>query len=123
MLTTAGMASGMRPDACPPVVGHDESSPWSQTAAGCLVILVLILVQLEGFGHLSRTQWLPATVSRKLTHLGSGTVMTTALVLFPHNFWPSRLAVSLSLVVFMFTFPIDPVLKSCTHARKHTRCQ
>ena len=77
-----------------------------QTLSAVLVILFCIIGQLELFAILSKQQWLPSTVSRKLTHLGCGTAMTTALVLFPTNYWPARLAVSLSLVAFMYAFAI-----------------
>jgi len=90
--------------ACPPASAH--SAPALATAGGCLVILVAIVVQLELFGLLSRQRLLPAAFSRKLTHIGAGTAMTTALVLFPRNYWPARLAVSLSLVAFMLLFAV-----------------
>merc|ERR1719152_862568 len=83
-----------------------STSPLLATLGGCLVILLAIVVQLEVFGLLSRQQFLPAAFSRKLTHIGAGTAMTTALVLFPPNYWPARLAVSLSLVAFMLLFAI-----------------
>ena len=83
-----------------------SASPLLQTAGGCLVILLAIVVQLELFGFLSRRQLLPSAFSRKLTHIGAGTAMTTALVLFPQRYWPARLAVSLSLVAFMLLFAL-----------------
>lgn len=82
------------------------SSPRLQTVYAVLAILFSILAQLELFALLSRQRWLPSKVSRKLTHIGCGAVMTTALVLFPANYWPARLAVSLSLILFMFTFAV-----------------
>merc|ERR1719197_1538954 len=81
-------------------------SPALQTLVGCLVILLAIVLQLELFGLLSRKQLVPAAFSRKLTHIGAGTAMTTSLVLFPKNYWPARLAVSLSLVAFMLLFAV-----------------
>ena len=83
-----------------------HSSPLLQTGFGCLVILLAIVVQLELFGFLSRRQLMPSAFSRKLTHIGAGTAMTTALVLFPIDYWPARLAVSLSLVAFMLLFAL-----------------
>ena len=64
---------------CSPV-SPPSSNPLLQTAGGCLVILVAIVIQLELFGLLSRTQFIPAAFSRKLTHIGAGTAMTTSLV-------------------------------------------
>lgn len=81
-------------------------APLLQTACGCLIILLAIVVQLEIFGFLSRRQWLPSVFSRKLTHIGAGSAMTTALVFFPRQYWPARLAVSLSLVAFMLLFAL-----------------
>ena len=89
---------------CGPVV--KSTSPLLATLGGCLIILVAIVIQLELFGLLSRRQLIPSAFSRKLTHIGAGTAMTTALVVFPHRFWPARLAVSLSLVAFMLLFAI-----------------
>lgn len=80
--------------------------PLLQTLAGCLLILFAIVVQLELFGLLSARQMIPAAFSRKLTHIGAGTAMTTALVVFPRRYWPARLAVSLSLVAFMLLFAV-----------------
>merc|ERR1719174_3414381 len=87
---------------CPPVA--PSSWPAAQTSLGCLCILTGIVLQLELFAVLSRRQWIPTVFSRKLTHIGSGSVMTTALVLFPRQYWPARLAVSLFLVGFMLVF-------------------
>merc|ERR1719421_1196853 len=98
--------SSFAASACPPVVMEEGASPLLATGIGCLVILLAIVVQLELFGLLSRTQLLPAAFSRKLTHIGAGTAMTTALVLFPKHYWPARLAVSLSLVAFMLLFAV-----------------
>jgi len=39
-----------------------------------------------------------------MAHIGSGSLMTSALVLFPQQYWPARLAVSLFLVSFMLVF-------------------
>eukprot|EP00316_Scyphosphaera_apsteinii_P024347 CAMPEP_0119310608 /NCGR_PEP_ID=MMETSP1333-20130426/19669_1 /TAXON_ID=418940 /ORGANISM="Scyphosphaera apsteinii, Strain RCC1455" /LENGTH=325 /DNA_ID=CAMNT_0007314823 /DNA_START=111 /DNA_END=1088 /DNA_ORIENTATION=+ len=64
----------------------------------------MIIAQLELFAMLSRRGLVPTVLSRKLTHIGSGTAMTTALVLFPHDYWPARLAVSLFLIGFMLLF-------------------
>ncbi|KAL1518667.1 hypothetical protein AB1Y20_002955 [Prymnesium parvum] len=82
------------------------AAPMLQTLGAVLVILFCIVAQLEIFAVLSKQRWLPSKVSRKLTHIGCGGVMTTALVLFPTNYWPARLAVSLSLVLFMFAFAV-----------------
>lgn len=113
----------------------DWSHPRLQTAGGCLVILVAIIIQLELFGFLSRRQMLPAAFSRKLTHIGAGTAMTTALVLFPKNYWPARLAVSLSLVAFMLLFAIiahlpdhvtqglPPLLRQRVDSLVHAMCR
>ena len=79
-------------------------SPAAQTALGCLCILVGIVGQLELFAVLSRRQWIPIVFSRKMAHIGSGSLMTSALVLFPRQYWPARLAVSLFLVSFMLVF-------------------
>ena len=57
-----------------------SASPLLQTAGGCLVILLAIVVQLELFGFLSRRQLLPSAFSRKLTHIGAGTAMTTSVI-------------------------------------------
>jgi len=89
---------------CPPPPHYE--SPLLATAGGCLVILLAIVVQLELFGLLSRSRFIPSAFSRKLTHIGAGTAMTTALVLFPRSYWPARLAVSLSLVAFMLLFAV-----------------
>lgn len=78
--------------------------PAGQTAAGCLCILFGIIFQLELFAVLSKRQWIPTVFSRKMAHIGSGSLMTTALVLFPRHYWPARLAVSLFLVSFMLVF-------------------
>jgi len=95
------------PPLCAAVFGTDPSDqPLLQTAGGCLVILLAIIFQLELFGFLSRRQLVPSAFSRKLTHIGAGTAMTTALVLFPRRYWPARLAVSLSLVAFMLLFAL-----------------
>ena len=91
---------------CASVASVVHSSALLQTAAGCLVILLAIVLQLELFGFLSRRQLIPSAFSRKLTHIGAGTAMTTALVLFPIAYWPARLAVSLSLVAFMLLFAV-----------------
>jgi len=80
--------------------------PVAQTCLGCLCILTGIVLQLELFAVLSRRQWIPTVFSRKMAHIGSGTLMTTALVLFPKHYWPARLAVSLFLVSFMLVFAI-----------------
>ena len=88
--------------ACPAI--EPVENPLVATFIGCLVILLAIIVQLELFGLASRTALIPAAFSRKLTHIGAGTAMTTALVLFPRQYWPARLAVSLSLVAFMLLF-------------------
>ena len=89
-----------------PSAAAPSAHPLLQTVGGCLVILLAIILQLELFGFLSRRQLVPSAFSRKLTHIGAGTAMTTALVLFPHNYWPARLAVSLSLVAFMLLFAL-----------------
>lgn len=102
-LTHAG-GSSRTPFAC--LAQPEAASPLLQTAGGCLVILFLIVLQLELFGFLSRRQMLPSAFSRKLTHIGAGTAMTTTLVLFPARYWPARLAVSLSLVAFMLLFAL-----------------
>ena len=81
-----------------------SESPAAQTALGCLCILVGIVGQLELFAELSRRQWIPIVFSRKMAHIGSGSLMTSALVLFPRQYWPARLAVSLFLVSFMLVF-------------------
>merc|ERR1719421_926385 len=98
--------SSFAASACPPVVMEEGASPLLATAGGCLCILLAIVVQLELFGLLSRQNLIPAAFSRKLTHIGAGTAMTTALVLFPRDYWPARLAVSLSLVAFMLLFAL-----------------
>merc|ERR1719498_1423646 len=90
------------PPDCP--AASPSEWPVSQTCLGCLVILTGIIVQLEVFAVLTRRQWIPTVFSRKMTHIGAGSVMTTALVLFPRHYWPARLAVSLSLVSFMMVF-------------------
>ena len=91
-----------------------SDAPFKQTLLGVLVILISILVQLELFAILSRQHVVPSTLSRKLTHIGSGSVMTTALVLFPSRFWPARLAVSMFLVAFMMTFAVVAYLNQDT---------
>jgi hypothetical protein len=63
-------------------------SPATQTALGCLCILVGIVGQLELFAVLTRRQWIPIVFSRKMAHIGSGSLMTSALVLFPRQYWP-----------------------------------
>ena len=73
-----------------PAEADASSSPLLATAGGCLVILLAIVIQLELFGLLSRKQLLPAAFSRKLTHIGAGTAMTTALVLFPLDVLKTR---------------------------------
>ena len=87
------------------------------------------------FGLLSRTRFIPSAFSRKLTHIGAGTAMTTALVLFPRNYWPARLAVSLSLVAFMVVFAmiahvpddgfrsLPPVLRHRLDKLVHAMCR
>merc|ERR1719502_640996 len=122
--------------ACPaPAPVDPPSSPLFATAVGCLVILLAIIVQLELFGLLSRQQLIPAAFSRKLTHIGTGSAMTTALVLFPKNYWPARLAVSLSLVAFMLLFALlahvpdgafsslPPVLRQRLESLVHAMCR
>jgi len=118
---------------CPTLPLHE--SPRMATAGGCLVILLAIVVQLELFGLLSRTRFIPSAFSRKLTHIGAGTAMTTALVLFPRNYWPARLAVSLSLVAFMVVFAmiahvpddgfrsLPPVLRHRLDKLVHAMCR
>jgi len=118
-----------------PAEADASSSPLLATAGGCLVILLAIVIQLELFGLLSRKQLLPAAFSRKLTHIGAGTAMTTALVLFPRNYWPARLAVSLSLVAFMLLFAfvahlpdgafrsLPPVLRHRLDKLVHAMCR
>ena len=64
-------------------------SPAAQTALGCLCILVGIVGQLELFAVLTRRQWIPTVFSRKMAHIGSGSLMTSALVLFPRQYWPA----------------------------------
>ena len=63
-------------------------SPAAQTALGCLCILAGIVGQLELFAVLTRRQWIPIVFSRKMAHIGSGSLMTSALVLFPRQYWP-----------------------------------
>ena len=62
-------------------------SPAAQTALGCLCILVGIVGQLELFAVLTKRQWIPIVFSRKMAHIGSGSLMTSALVLFPRQYW------------------------------------
>jgi len=64
-------------------------SPAAQTALGCLCILVGIVGQLELFAVLTKRQWIPIVFSRKMAHIGSGSLMTSALVLFPKQYWPA----------------------------------
>ena len=96
--------SGASSSFCPEPPSPLPLSPASSTTVGVLVILFSILGQLELFALLSRRGWVPTVLSRKLTHIGSGVVMTTALALFPPRYWPARLAVSLFLVGFMLSF-------------------
>ena len=112
-----------------------SSHPLLQTVGGCLVILLAIIVQLAVFGALARRQLMPSAFSRKLTHIGAGTAMTTALVLFPLHYWPARLAVSASLVLFMQLFGIvahlpdsyvrtlSPVLRASVERMVHAMCR
>ena len=96
--------SGASSSFCPEPPSPLPLSPAASTTVGVLVILFSILGQLELFALLSRRGWVPTVLSRKLTHIGSGVVMTTALALFPPRYWPARLAVSLFLVGFMLSF-------------------
>ena len=89
--------SGASSSFCPEPPSPLPLSPAASTTVGVLVILFSILGQLELFALLSRRGWVPTVLSRKLTHIGSGVVMTTALALFPPRYWPARLAVSLFL--------------------------
>jgi hypothetical protein len=50
---------------------------------GLLAIIAVIFTEVEVFGKLSKHKLLPATVTRKLTHIFAGSAMVTLLALFP----------------------------------------
>lgn len=118
---------------CPPF--EQAESPAAQTAMGCLCILAGIVGQLELFAVLTRRQWIPIVFARKMAHIGSGSLMTSALVLFPRQYWPARLAVSLFLVCFMLVFAtiahlpddrfasLPPLLRGRLESMVHAMCR
>lgn len=64
----------------------------------------MIIAQVEVLGRISERGALPKVLTRKVTHVVSGSFVAALLPLFPRHYWPARLAAavlsSLYIVVF-----------------------